>query len=77
MAEESVSVSPLTGKQLILRFAALLGIACAVGFGGRFTVLTASQALGCAVFIGIIMGTLFFWSFRLAVAFIGLAVLVI
>ena len=77
MAEESVSSAPLTGKQFAFRFAALLGIACAVGFGGRFTVLTGSQALACAVFIGIIMGTLFFWSFRLAVAFIGLAVLVI
>ena len=77
MAEESVSTSPLTVKQIILRFAALLGIACAVGFGGHFTVLNGSQALACAVFIGIIMGTLFFWTFRLSVAFIGLAVLVI
>jgi len=77
MAEESASVSPLSGKQLILRFSALLAIAAAVGFGGRFTVLNSAQALACAVFIGIILGTLFFWSFRLAVAFIGLAVLVI
>ena len=30
----------------------------------------------CAVFVGIIFGTLFFWGFRLAIAFLGLAVLI-
>ena len=47
-----------------------------VGVIGAETVLTATQATSCAVFLAIILGTLFFWNFRLAIAFIGLAVLI-
>jgi len=71
------SSSELSLKQLFGRFAILISTALLVGFGGCATVLTGSQATACAVFIGIILGTLFFWNFRLAVAFIGLAVLVL
>ena len=38
--------------------------------------MTAAQSTACSVFISIIFGTLFFWEFRLAVAFLGLAVLI-
>jgi Na+/H+ antiporter NhaD/arsenite permease-like protein len=38
--------------------------------------MTSVQSTACAVFISIIFGTLFFWGFRLAIAFLGLAVLI-
>ena len=64
-------------KIMISRFAILLGAAFAVGFGGGLTgLLESHQATACAVFVAIIFGTLFFWGFRLAIAFLGLAVLI-
>ena len=75
MHEESTS-APLSAKSMFARFAVLLAASLAVGFGGGLTVLEAHQATACAVFVGIIFGTLFFWSFRLAIAFLGLAVLI-
>ncbi|MDD3155346.1 MAG: SLC13 family permease [Victivallaceae bacterium] len=63
-------------KAMLTRFGILLAAALAVGFGGGLTVLESHQAIACAVFIGIIFGTLFFWGFRLAIAFLGLAVLI-
>ena len=75
MSENSSASMPL--KAMISRFAIMLGAAGLVGFGGmKFGGLTGNQAVACAVFIAIIFGTLFFWSFRLAVAFLGLAVLI-
>ena len=66
----------LTLKTTIIRFAILLATSCGLGFAGvACGALDAGQAVTCAVFLGIIMGTLFFWNFRLAVAFLGLAVL--
>ena len=62
---------------MISRFAILLAAAGLVGFGGAASgAMTATQSTACAVFISIIFGTLFFWGFRLAVAFLGLAVLI-
>ena len=61
---------------MISRFLILLAAAGIVGFGGQRIGMTAHQATACAVFISIIFGTLFFWGFRLAIAFLGLAVLI-
>lgn len=73
--EKSSGDMPL--KIMISRFAILLGAAFAVGFGGGLTgLLESHQATACAVFVAIIFGTLFFWGFRLAIAFLGLAVLI-
>ncbi|MBE6373651.1 MAG: hypothetical protein E7055_16480 [Lentisphaerae bacterium] len=74
MSENSSNAMPL--KSMIPRFAILLAVAFLVGFGGPFVGMTANQSTACAVFISIIFGTLFFWEFRLAVAFLGLAVLI-
>lgn len=75
MHEESgAGTMPL--KTMLGRFAILLAAALLVGIGGRMTVLDAHQATACGVFVGIIFGTLFFWGFRLAIAFLGLAVLI-
>ncbi len=68
--------STLTIKATISRFAILLGASLFVGIAGGMTVLEGHQATACAVFVGIIFGTLFFWGFRLAIAFLGLAVLI-
>lgn len=66
----------LTTKMLISRLLILLGVSFGVGIIGGETVFTFDQAIACAVFLGIILGTLFFWNFRLAIAFIGLSVLI-
>ena len=74
MSEESSSISV---KYFVSRFLILLAVSLAVGLGGFFShALQSHQAVACAVFIGLIMGTLFFWKFRLALAFLGLAVLI-
>ena len=75
MHEESAS-APLSPRAMLIRFAILLGAALLVGIGGAATVLESHQATACAVFVAIIFGTLFFWGFRLAIAFLGLAVLI-
>ena len=66
----------LTQRAILIRAAILLAASSAVGMAGAASrVFTGLQATACAVFVGIILGTLFFWNFRLAVAFLGLAVL--
>jgi len=63
-------------KSMLPRFAILLSAAALIGFGGPYVGMNPGQSIACAVFISIIFGTLFFWEFRLAVAFLGLAVLI-
>ncbi|WP_276744759.1 SLC13 family permease [Victivallis vadensis] len=75
MHDEAVSAS-MSVKALLSRFGILLAASLAAGLGGGLTVLDSHQATACAVFVGIIFGTLFFWGFRLAIAFLGLAVLI-
>lgn len=64
-------------RVLLWRFAVMVLASGAVGVIGARTVLNFDQALACSVFISIIFGTLFFWGFRLAVAFLGLSVLIL
>ena len=71
--ESSAALSP---KTMMSRFAILLLVSIGVGAVGGATVLEAHQATAVGVFLAIIMGTLFFWGFRLAIAFLGLAVLI-
>ncbi len=74
---ESASSEKMSDKDMSIRFAIMLAAAALVGFGGVASgAMTAAQSTACAVFISIIFGTLFFWGFRLAVAFLGLAVLI-
>ncbi len=62
---------------MLWRFGVMIAAACCVGFGGVASgALDIKQSIACAVFIAIIFGTLFFWTFRLAIAFLGLAVLI-
>ena len=66
----------LSTTQLIKRLALLLGISIAAGLLGGTIGLKGHQQIACAVFLAIILGTLFFWNFRLAIAFLGIAVLI-
>lgn len=76
MHDDNSSSGDLSLKAMIGRFSILIGVSLLVGIGGAMTVLNSNQATACAVFIAIIFGTLFFWKFRLAIAFLGLAVLI-
>lgn len=74
-SEGSYVKMPLCG--MLWRFGVMIAAACCVGFGGVASgALNLTQSIACAVFIAIIFGTLFFWTFRLAIAFLGLAVLI-
>ena len=76
MAEES-EYQVYTARAMAGRFAVMLGAATLLGFSGRMWFgLNLQQSTACAVFAAIILGTLLFWGFRLAIAFLGLAVLV-
>jgi Na+/H+ antiporter NhaD/arsenite permease-like protein len=67
----------LTTQQLILRLFMLLGISVGIGLAGaRFAGFTDKQVVASSVFLAIILGTLFFWTFRLSIAFLGLTVLI-
>ena len=77
MSEGHGSAAPMSAKNMISRFSILIAVALSIGFGGALTgVMNVNQSTACAVFIAIIFGTLFFWGFRLAIAFLGLAVLI-
>ena len=76
MHSEEGSVQ-LTTKTLIIRLFIMVGVSLTLYFVGTGSeVFSQTQAIACSVFIGIILGTLFFWNFRLAIAFIGLSVLI-
>ncbi|MBU1630229.1 MAG: anion permease [Candidatus Omnitrophica bacterium] len=62
-------------KNLILKFILLLSISITLGLTSRNIGLNTSQALAISIFSISILGTLFFWDFRLAFAFIGISIL--
>ena len=67
----------LTTKQLLLRMLMLLAISIGIGMAGaKFAGFTEKQVIASSVFLAIILGTLFFWTFRLSIAFLGLTVLI-
>ncbi len=68
----------MPGGVLLGRFALLALISATVGALTHLAWgLNAQQSLSVSVFLLIILGTLFFWNFRLAIAFIGLPVLIL
>lgn len=77
MNEEESAPEELSTKKLLVRMALLVVISCGVGFLTSHTIFNGQQAVACSVFLGIILGTLFFWTFRLAIAFLGLSVLIL
>jgi len=68
----------LTGRGLVFRFAILTVISAIVGALVHYAWgLNKAQTISVTVFLIIILATLFFWNFRLAIAFIGLPVLIL
>ncbi|MDZ7346232.1 MAG: SLC13 family permease [candidate division KSB1 bacterium] len=66
----------LTGKQLLIRGLVMIMLSGLAGFLAHFAGLnTGKMILATSIFVLIISATLMFWNFRLAIAFIGIAVL--
>ena len=62
-------------KSLSLKLLALFLLAFSLGACASFSGMNAHQALSIGIFSASILGTLFFWDFRLSFAFIGTSVL--
>jgi len=70
--------APMPAAALLARFGVLAVISAVVALLTRYAWgLTAQQTVSVTVFLIIILATLFFWSFRLAIAFLGLPVLIL
>jgi len=66
----------LSLKQIAIRSAIMIGISSAVGLFSTYAGLSGSkQILATSIFTLIITATLLFWNFRLAIAFIGMAII--
>ncbi|MBN2452936.1 MAG: hypothetical protein JXB40_01570 [Candidatus Omnitrophica bacterium] len=64
-------------KNILERSALLVAISAAVGLLGRHSGLTFHQAMAVSIFSVSMLGTLFFWSFRLTFAFLGTSILLL
>lgn len=74
--EENSTV--ITTPILLKRLAIMLLVSCGIAFlGAEFWDMNSSQCVATGVFLAIILGTLLFWSFRLAIAFLGISVLIV
>ena len=62
---------------MVKRFAALISIALLLGLAARGFGLNFQQAFAISIFSASILGTLFFWDFRLSFAFLGSALLLV
>lgn len=62
-------------RGMLVRGGIMLGATAAVGLLGHHIGLQSSQILSSSIFIMIIMATLLFWAFRLAIAFVGTGIL--
>ena len=60
---------------MIKKFVILIAIAISLGVLGRAIGLNFHQSLAISIFFASILGTLFFWDFRLSFAFIGTSLL--
>lgn len=64
-------------KNLIIKFILLVLISSGIGFLSFLTGMNSHQSISIAIFLVSILGTLFFWSFRLSFAFLGTAMLML
>lgn len=64
-------------KKIIIKLIFLICIACLLGFFSKAIGMNSRQALSVTIFSASILGTLFFWDFRLSFAFIGTALLLV
>ena len=64
-------------KKIFLRLILLFFLSCALGILSRMAGMEPKQSLSLTIFSASILGTLFFWDFRLSFAFIGTSILLI
>jgi len=64
-------------KNFIFKFILLISISLMLGWGAKILGLDLHQALSISIFSVSILGTLFFWDFRLSFAFLGTSILLI
>ena len=62
-------------RPLLIRGAIMIAITILVAYLGKLAKLSEEQIMSSSIFIMIIMSTLLFWAFRLAIAFVGTGVL--
>lgn len=62
-------------KNHSIKFLLLISISVALGICSRYIGLNSHQSLAVAIFSVSILGTLFFWDFRLSFAFLGTSIL--
>ncbi len=62
---------------MLKKFIILIAIALGLGFLTKHIGLNSHQALAVSIFSASILGTLFFWEFRLSFAFLGASVLLV
>ncbi len=60
---------------MLKKFIFLIAISLGLGFLVKNIGLTTHQALAISIFSASILGTLFFWDFRLSFAFLGISIL--
>jgi len=63
--------------RLILKFSILFILTVSLGLLSTRVGMNSHQALSISIFIASVLGTILFWDFRLAIAFLGIAVLLI
>ncbi|MFH1507881.1 MAG: SLC13 family permease [Candidatus Omnitrophota bacterium] len=64
-------------RKIILKFFILISLSLSIGLGSHAWGLNLHQSLSLAIFFVSILGTLFFWEFRLSFAFLGTSLLLI
>lgn len=62
---------------MVKKFIILIGISLGLGFLSRNIGLSLHQSTAISIFFASILGTLFFWDFRLSFAFLGTSILLI
>ena len=64
-----------TAKHTFIRMLVMLAVSSSVGLLTHSFKLNNQQVIASSIFVMIVMATLLFWNFRLAIAFIGIGVL--
>ena len=68
------------GKEVVgtkKEFAIYLAINIAIGFGLYQLLHNVTQTIAATIFIALVIGTLMFWRFRVAIAFLGIVILLL
>src|SRR3989338_8200964 len=64
-------------KSIVIKLVSLIFLACLLGFVSKAAGMNAHQSLSITILSASILGTLFFWDFRLSFAFLGTSVLLV